>query len=1077
MSQLQHACPHRRHCQKAYTRPGSLASHIMRDHRTDDCCMDAADNAVGWDGEAIDLDHTSQPVHDGDPNANVLVPPYMPAAEELEEVEDAPVDNNRASPQPDSTSTVEKHPYAGWPCGIDPDYALVLARMINDPWHPFKSQYDFQQAARFVDAGVSRTAIDRHFNEGACLNQAEFSYDTGYLMYQRIAEMEENLPQWTQSKATIKGVTRDFFHRNPVDCARYLLGQRAYRNNMVYGPVRVTDSAGDRVFSEMNTGNWWWETQDRLPHGATIVPLIVSSDETMLTDHSGDQKAWPMYLSIGNIEFTVRGRPNMLAQILVALLPVPPKLSAGSSAKRQDESQLNQDFLAAVIPTILQPLHAFQKTTDLTDGALWPCADGNMRRCWPILSSWLADHMEYANLMGVKYNACPKCFLPINQFGSLIDPDELKKYQRTAALFQPKYESYCNPSDVDNCHHQLDNDGDRESRRELEDWFAAHCARPAPCVLWGLPHSDAYDLHRPDILHNIYLGMYQHVMSWIDGFLEEHDRMENFEAIWRAIPAYPEFRHPKRGYSQVSQWSGKEMRNFGRILYPAFAAALHGPRAGQRKAFSQALACIRGLAYWSLVVQYPTQTAETINYLHDYLQEFHENKKVFLPFRKSKTAVTAGKKAKASLKTDIQAGLKAAGRPPKLSKAQRKQLDEAYRMAFEENSGFNFVKMHLLLHYPESIERFGNLLHVSTESSESNHSIMVTEPYRRSNSKPGYQNQILSDYGRIYALKMRRLQLRQLAIEGWTTPETQETLGLYTPKDYNLVKLRLRKGQPVPPDLEVHIESQEEVTLTRGVSSTIRHGFWAREELMDGFNMDLSDYLLPYFRTELGMPELDKSTVEGFAVTRYKVLKVPVANFQTVGSEEYTTHRLLCTGAEKFHGTVRNDFIWMRISDNCDFGDVGDLRPAQLIRILQLQDPQHPDQLRKVVVVRELKVENNGNCMLGTGLLKVSDIQYRPQQSDLLVASVQTVHSAAHLLRIPSTRSYYVNNTIDLATFNWAWPKTAAAAAAAADGESAEEEDIGGDEVMLDLEDDSTGSSITSSDTEDDDDVEDEDYY
>jgi hypothetical protein len=1016
--------------------------HILRDHR-----------GVGLDGDF---------------DANVLVPQPMPAAEELEEVEnddeapvniEAPVDNHD---RPDSTSTIEKHPYAGWPCGLDPNYASVPTRMIDDPWQPFKSQHDFQQACRFVDAGVSRTAIDRHFNEGGCLNEAEYSYNTGYLMYQRIAEMEENLPQWTQSTATIDGTTRKFFHRDPVNCSRYLLSQRAFRNNMVYGPVRVTDSAGDRVYSEMNTGDWWWETQDNLPRGATIVPLIVSSDETMLTDHSGDQKAWPMYLSIGNIDSTVRNRPNMLAQVVVALLPVPPKLSRGSTTKRQAESQLNQKFLTAVIATILQPLMAFQHTAELQDGTLWPCSDGQVRRCWPILSSWLADHMEYANLMGVKYNSCPKCFLPTQKLGSLVDPDELDEYRRRATVFEPQYKSYCNQPDADR-------------RRELEEWFTAHSVRPAPCVLWNFPYSDAYDLHRPDILHNVYLGMYQHIMSWINGFLEKYDRMKDFETVWRAIPAYPEFRHPKRGYSQVSQWSGKEMRNFGRILYPALAAALHSPKIGQRKAFSQVLACVRGLVYWSMVVQYPAQTTETINYMHDYLEEFHENKEVFLPFRKSKTAVAAGKKAKSILKKEMQDELKAAGRPLKLSKAQRKQLDEAYSMAFEENSGFNFVKMHLLLHYPESIQRFGNLLHVSTESSESNHSIMVTEPYRRSNSKPGYENQILSDYGRIYALRMRRLWLRQLAIEGWTTPETQQALGLYASKDHTLVKACLRKGQPVPVDLDVHIEKQDGVSLSRGVSSAIPHGFWAREESMDGFNLDLADYLLPYFRTELEMPQLDKATVEGFAVTRYKVLTVPVANFQTVGNQEYTTHRLLCTGADTFHGAVRNDFIWMRISDNRKFGDVGDLRPAQLIRILQVRDHQQPDKPRRVVVVRELKVENNGNCMPGTGLLKVSHIHYRPQQSDLLVASIQTVHSAAHLLRIPGTQSYYVNNTIDLATFNWAWPKTAAAAAA--DGEGDEADDLDGDEAMLNLEVGSTGSSITSSDTEDDDDVDDEDYY
>jgi hypothetical protein len=42
------------------------------------------------------------------------------------------------------------------------------------------------------------------------------------------------------------------------------------------------------VYSEMNSADWWWETQNRLPLGATIVLLICGSDETRFTDFSGN---------------------------------------------------------------------------------------------------------------------------------------------------------------------------------------------------------------------------------------------------------------------------------------------------------------------------------------------------------------------------------------------------------------------------------------------------------------------------------------------------------------------------------------------------------------------------------------------------------------------------------------------------------------------------------------------------------------------------------------------------------------------------------------------------------------------
>jgi hypothetical protein len=53
---------------------------------------------------------------------------------------------------------------------------------------------------------------------------------------------------------------------------------------------------------------------------ATIIPIILSSDKTHLSK-SGSTKAWPVYMSIGNIAHDVRFTPKYHAARLVALLP------------------------------------------------------------------------------------------------------------------------------------------------------------------------------------------------------------------------------------------------------------------------------------------------------------------------------------------------------------------------------------------------------------------------------------------------------------------------------------------------------------------------------------------------------------------------------------------------------------------------------------------------------------------------------------------------------------------------------------------------------------------------------------
>jgi len=75
----------------------------------------------------------------------------------------------------------------------------------------------------------------------------------------------------------------------------------------------------------MNNGDWWWDTQDQLRAGVTIVPVMCASDKTHFTNSSGDQHALPLYFTIGNIRNDVRCTPKKHARILVGLIPCPPK--------------------------------------------------------------------------------------------------------------------------------------------------------------------------------------------------------------------------------------------------------------------------------------------------------------------------------------------------------------------------------------------------------------------------------------------------------------------------------------------------------------------------------------------------------------------------------------------------------------------------------------------------------------------------------------------------------------------------------------------------------------------------------
>jgi len=135
-----------------------------------------------------------------------------------------------------------------------------------------------------------------------------------------------------------------------------------------------------------------------------LVPIIGMSDQTHLTNFSGDKKAWPVYLTIGNILSKTRNSPNKMAIILVALLPVPPKFASKKTKARSVQRMTNDEVLETVFALIFEPLEAFTKS-----GKDMNCSDGRVRKCFPVLAAWIVDHAENETLHGLKRMSCAVC--------------------------------------------------------------------------------------------------------------------------------------------------------------------------------------------------------------------------------------------------------------------------------------------------------------------------------------------------------------------------------------------------------------------------------------------------------------------------------------------------------------------------------------------------------------------------------------------------------------------------------------------------------------------------------------------
>ncbi|KAF8415030.1 hypothetical protein EV426DRAFT_579132 [Tirmania nivea] len=550
-------------------------------------------------------------------------------------------------------------------------YPSVLQRQpMYNFFQPFQNALDFKLARFLYETHVPKAQIDMFFKDGF-LGQniyseksrtdanLRFSFRSASTLYQKIDQMITD-PPWKNGFVDFNlAKNMEFWYRNILESLKYLLRRKSFAPYMCWAPVKQFDTQQERVYTEMNTASWWWDTQMTLPVGATLVPVLFASDATHLINFSGDGKVWPIYMSIGNIKSRVRNKPTSHVWIPVALLPHSPKF-------------------------ILRPL-----SDAAQDGLKVKCADEVIRKCHFRVASWLADHMENATIHGIYATRCPICECPQEQLG---------QFQEHPVHNAEKYRQWVNKSDAISLH---DNG-----------------VKSVNNALWTLKGAVPQELIRSDILHTMLLENLQHLMDWIKGFLESHNRLLAFDNIWSSLPRYSGNHVPRKSYRLLSQLFGKEMRSILRVILGVFTASL----------------CCK------------TDTARLTAALGARFQESNH-------FKAAKARADVVSKELTKRNRSRNLGEDASGRTAtqKAHAAAEDREERAYlvNQVLVEDSHFNFPKIHLIMHWADQISRYGSLHQFSTEICETSHNIP----------------QVIRGYSQYHSFAVRELEIAAWAEE------------------------------------------------------------------------------------------------------------------------------------------------------------------------------------------------------------------------------------------------------------------------------------------------------------------------
>ena len=70
-------------------------------------------------------------------------------------------------------------------------------------------------------------------------------------------------PQFKRREIVQSGESVELFSRDIIDCLRALWGDPEFSEDLILEPERLyaDEDMTIRIFHEMNTGKWWWDTQ------------------------------------------------------------------------------------------------------------------------------------------------------------------------------------------------------------------------------------------------------------------------------------------------------------------------------------------------------------------------------------------------------------------------------------------------------------------------------------------------------------------------------------------------------------------------------------------------------------------------------------------------------------------------------------------------------------------------------------------------------------------------------------------------------------------------------------------------
>ncbi|KAJ3765439.1 hypothetical protein FB446DRAFT_655309, partial [Lentinula raphanica] len=521
-------------------------------------------------------------------------------------------------------------------------------------WAPFGSQIEWEIARWAKLRGPSSTALSELLAIDGVCERLGLSYQNANQLNAIIDnQLPQMCPKFERREVVVQGQAYEVYFRDILECVKSLFGDAEFAEYLKFAPERHYEDAQceQQLYHDMYTGQWWWSTQEKLDThagpGRTVIPILISSDKTQVTLFR-NKMAYPVYMTIGNIPKEIRRKPSCRAYLLVGYLPTTSLEHIKSPASRR-RSLAN--LFHTCMRTILEPLEVAGAT-----GVVLASGDGVKRHGHPIFAAYISDYPEQIVVTCCISGDCPQCTIPRQCVGENTEPHPLRHLRSVLEVLQSVDEGAA--AFIKTC---------RKARiKPVFDPFWVH-----------LPYSNVFTAITPDILHQLYQGVFKHMKNWVIEAYGAHE----IDARCRRLPPNHNISVFMKGISTLQRVSGVEHARISSFLLGLIADT---PLPNGMSSI-RLVRCLRGLIDFLYLSQYPVHSTTTLGLLSDALDRFHANKAIFIDL--------------------------------------------------EIRSDFHIPKIHFLNHYVDDIRYAGTLDNFNTEYTERLHIDLAKDAYRATNKK------------------------------------------------------------------------------------------------------------------------------------------------------------------------------------------------------------------------------------------------------------------------------------------------------------------------------------------------------